>query len=83
VEGIVGVGMVTGGDEGKGIWLMDVIYIYKTAQLNFLQMLKVEHGDSRGDRSWGNPTRVKFKPILNCHNESKLHNEYILIKVKK
>jgi hypothetical protein len=25
-------------------------------------------------------TNVQYKPIQNCHNESPLHNEYILIK---
>jgi hypothetical protein len=31
----------------------------------------------------GNLTNVQCKPILNCHNESPLYNEFILIKMKE
>jgi hypothetical protein len=32
-------------------------------------------GDGQGDL-----TNIQWKPIPNCHNESQLYNEYILIK---
>jgi hypothetical protein len=31
----------------------------------------------------GDLTNVQYKPIWNCHNESPLYNEYILIKKSK
>jgi hypothetical protein len=31
----------------------------------------------------GDLTNVQYKPIQNCHNESPLYNEYILIKMKE
>jgi hypothetical protein len=31
----------------------------------------------------GDLTNVQYKPIWNCHNESHLYNEYILILKKK
>jgi hypothetical protein len=34
----------------------------------------------RGRDSGGDRTNVQYKPIWNCHNESPLYNEYILIK---
>jgi hypothetical protein len=37
-------------------------------------------GVGRGSR--GDLTNVEYKPIWNCHNESALHNENTLIKIK-
>jgi hypothetical protein len=34
----------------------------------------------RGRHSESNLTSVQYKPIWNCHNDSPLYNEYILIK---
>jgi hypothetical protein len=39
---------------------------------------RLRWGDGRG-----NLTNVQYKPIWNCHNESPLYNEYILIKKKR
>jgi hypothetical protein len=37
----------------------------------------------RGRDGRGDLTKVQYKPIWNCHNESPLYNKYILIKRKK
>jgi hypothetical protein len=37
-------------------------------------------GGGGGDRRWGTVTNVQYKPNQNCHYESLLYNEYILIK---
>jgi hypothetical protein len=71
----VGGGMVNGGDEGEGIWLMGFIYIYETSY-NYFKCggLGMGGGDGRGDL-----TNVQCKSIQNYHNESPLYNKYILI----
>jgi hypothetical protein len=38
----------------------------------------LRQGDGRGDL-----TNIQCKAIWNCHNESPLYNEYILIKIKE
>jgi hypothetical protein len=38
---------------------------------------------SRGEGGGGDLTNVQCKPLHNCHNESPLYNEYILIKMGK
>jgi hypothetical protein len=40
-------------------------------------------GGRGGEDSGGNLTNVQCKAIQNCHNESPLYNEYILIKIGK
>jgi hypothetical protein len=42
----------------------------------------VERG-VKGGRWWDDLINVQCKPIQNCHNESLLYSEYILIKMKK
>jgi hypothetical protein len=37
----------------------------------------------RGREGGSDLTNVQYKPIWNCHNESPLHNEHILIKNKE
>jgi hypothetical protein len=41
-------------------------------------------GEARrlGVDGWGNLTNVQCKAIQNCHKESPLYNEYMLIKMK-
>jgi hypothetical protein len=41
----------------------------------------VLNGEEEADvERWGNdPTNVHCKPIQNCHNQSSMYNEYILI----
>jgi hypothetical protein len=36
--------------------------------------------DDRGTDDEGNETNVQYKPNQNCHYESLLYNEYIVIK---
>jgi hypothetical protein len=40
-------------------------------------------GGLRGRDGGGDLTNVQYKPIWNCHYESPLYNEYILIKFTK
>jgi hypothetical protein len=35
-----------------------------------------------GEGGGSDLTNVQYKPIWNCHNESTLYNEYVLIKMK-
>jgi hypothetical protein len=37
----------------------------------------------KGRNGGGDLIDVQYKPIWNCHSESPLYNEYILIKIKK
>jgi hypothetical protein len=64
------------------IYIYTYIYIYiykiewwKIEWWNLLQLLWV------GADGGGDLTNVQCKPIQNCHNESSLYNEYILIKM--
>jgi hypothetical protein len=36
-----------------------------------------------GGDGWGHLANVQCKAIWNCHNESPMHNEYILTKMEK
>jgi hypothetical protein len=36
-----------------------------------------------GGDCWGDLTNVQYKATQNCHNESPLYNEYILIKIEE
>jgi hypothetical protein len=36
---------------------------------------------SRGRNDGGDATNIQYKPNLNCHYESSLYNNYILIKL--
>jgi hypothetical protein len=41
----------------------------------------LQQNESRGLDSGGDLTNIQCKCIWNCHNESLLYNEYILIKI--
>jgi hypothetical protein len=70
------------GDEGEGIWLMGFVYLYETELKIPLQLFKWEGRGLRGRDDEGNVTNVQYKSNWNCHYESPLYNEYILIKNK-
>jgi hypothetical protein len=52
------------------------------------QCTPTQHNNKREKKRWvvsggGDLTNVLSKSIQNCHNETTLYNEYILIKMKK
>jgi hypothetical protein len=77
---------VNGGDESEGLWLMSFIYVQYIICIewwNFYNFLSgVRRGLTEGG-SGGYLTNVQCKAIWNCHNESFLYNEYVLIREKK
>jgi hypothetical protein len=58
---------------------MDFIYLYETYKKPLAIALS---GAGRGlkGRWWGYLTDLHYKTDWNCHNESFLHNEHVLIK---
>jgi hypothetical protein len=77
-----GRGRVNEGDEGEGTWLVDFIYLHEIKKSLAIAVSGAGKG-LRGRDGGGNLTNVQCKPIWNCHNESPLYNEYILIKISK
>jgi hypothetical protein len=63
---------------------VEFIYIYEIEQRNFLQFFKWGEEGIEGERrrdDGGDKTNVQYKPNQNCHHESSLDIEYILIKI--
>jgi hypothetical protein len=73
-------GEANGGDEGEGTWWMDFIYYMKQNKETSCNCFEWGGEGVKGERPWGDLTNVPYKPIWNCHNESPLYNEYVLIK---
>jgi hypothetical protein len=69
------------GEESKRIGLMGFIYCMKYNNETSCNCFKWGRKRVAGDSWWGgNLINVQCKTIQNCHNESSLYNEYILIK---
>jgi hypothetical protein len=49
----------------------------------FCNCFKLDGEGSRGRDGGDVLTNVQYKPIWNCHNESPLYNEYILMRKEK
>jgi hypothetical protein len=61
---------------------MDFIYLYKTKLKEPLAIaLSCEKRGLMGRDNGGNVYNVQYKSNWNCHYESPLYNEYILIKI--
>jgi hypothetical protein len=69
---------VNEGDQSEGIWLMDFIYVYELEQETSCNCFKWGGRRLRGRDDGGD---VQYKSNRNCHYESSLYNEYILIKI--
>jgi hypothetical protein len=58
---------------------MDFIYLHEIEQKPLAIALRGSERRLRGRDGEGDITNVEYKLIWNCHYESSLYNEYILI----